>query len=168
MVQYISVHATGKTIALTVRTSVSKVISLLFNMLSRFNAVFFFLICCHSFPSMKQASFNFMAAVTVCSDFGAQENTVSYCSIFSPSACLEDGTGCHDLHFLNVSFKAAFSLSSFTFIKRLFSWSSLSAIRVVSSAYLRLLISFISRIFVLQILAALRALRYLQTFFSVF
>ena len=32
-----------------------------------------------------------------------------------------------------------FSLSSFTFIKQLFSSSSLSAIRVVSSAYLRLL-----------------------------
>ena len=39
-----------------------------------------------------------------------------------------------------LSFKSAFSLSSFTFIKRLFSSSSLSAIRVVSSAYLRLLI----------------------------
>src|SRR5574337_1002306 len=37
-------------------------------------------------------------------------------------------------------FKPIFSLSSFTFIKRLFSSSSLSAIRVVSSAYLRLLI----------------------------
>jgi len=41
---------------------------------------------------------------------------------------------------LNVEFKPAFSLSSFTFIKRLFSSSSLSAIRVVSSAYLRLMI----------------------------
>ena len=40
-----------------------------------------------------------------------------------------------------VIFKPAFSLSSFTFIKRLFSYSSLSAIRIVSSAYLRLLIS---------------------------
>ena len=39
-----------------------------------------------------------------------------------------------------LSFKPTFSLSSFTFIKRLFSASSLSAIRVVSSAYLRLLI----------------------------
>ena len=39
---------------------------------------------------------------------------------------------------LNV--KPTFSLSSFTFIKRLFSSSSLSAVRVVSSAYLRLLI----------------------------
>ena len=38
-----------------------------------------------------------------------------------------------------LSFKPAFSLSSFTFIKKLFN-SSLSALRVVSSAYLRLLI----------------------------
>ena len=38
------------------------------------------------------------------------------------------------------SFKSAFPLSSFTFIKRLFSSSSLSAIRVVSPAYLRSLI----------------------------
>ena len=37
--------------------------------------------------------------------------------------------------FLMLSFKPAFSLSSFTFIKRLFSSSSLSAIGVVSSAY---------------------------------
>ena len=39
-----------------------------------------------------------------------------------------------------LSFKPTFSLFSFTFIKRLFSSSLLSAIRVVSSAYLRLLI----------------------------
>ena len=39
-----------------------------------------------------------------------------------------------------LSFKPTFSLSSFTFIKRLFSSSSLSAIRMVSSACLRLLI----------------------------
>ena len=39
-----------------------------------------------------------------------------------------------------LSFKSAFSCSSFTFIKRLFSSSLLSAIRVVSSAYLRLFI----------------------------
>src|SRR5574340_582437 len=39
-----------------------------------------------------------------------------------------------------LSFKTTFSVSSFTFIKRLFSSSSLYAIRVVSSAYLRLLI----------------------------
>ena len=44
------------------------------------------------------------------------------------------------LVFWMLSFKQAFSLSSFTFIKRLFSSSSFSAKRVVSSAYLRLFI----------------------------
>src|SRR5574337_1332204 len=39
-----------------------------------------------------------------------------------------------------LSFKPAFSLSTFTFIKRLFSSSSLSVIRVVSFSYLGLLI----------------------------
>src|SRR5574337_643574 len=39
-----------------------------------------------------------------------------------------------------LSFKPTFSLSTFTFIKKLFSSSSLFLIRVVSSAYLRLLI----------------------------
>ena len=44
------------------------------------------------------------------------------------------------LVFWMLSFKPNFPLSFFTFIKRLFSSSSLSAIRVVSSAYLRLLV----------------------------
>ena len=48
------------------------------------------------------------------------------------------------LVFWMLSFKPTFSLSSYTFIKRLFSSSSLSAIRVVSSAYLRLLIFFMA------------------------
>ena len=59
---------TGKTIALTRRTFVVKVISLHFNMLSRFG---------HSFSSKEQASFNFMAAVTICSDFGAPKYSFS-------------------------------------------------------------------------------------------
>ena len=79
-----------------------------------------------------------MAAVTICSDFGAQKIKVWHCfPIYFPWS---DGTGCQDLRFRMLSFKPTFSLSSFTFIKRLFSSSSLSAIRVVSSAYLRLLI----------------------------
>ena len=44
------------------------------------------------------------------------------------------------LVFWMLSFKPAFSLSSFTFIKRLFSPSLLSSMKVVSSAYLRWLI----------------------------
>ena len=59
----------------------------------------------------------------------------------SPSICHEVmGQDATILVFWMLSFKPAFSLSSFTFIKRLFSSSSLSAIRVVSSAYPRLLI----------------------------
>ena len=54
-----------------------------------------------------------------CSDFGAPKNKVSHCfPIYLPWS---DGTGCHDLSFLNV--EPTFSLSSFTFIKRLFSSS---------------------------------------------
>ena len=33
----------------------------------------------HSFSSKEEVSFNFMAAVTICSDFGAQENKVCHC-----------------------------------------------------------------------------------------
>ena len=61
-------------------------------------------------------------------------------SIVSASICYEGmGADAMILVFWMLSFKPTFSLSSFTFIKRLFS-SSLSAIRVVSSVYLRLLI----------------------------
>ena len=77
-----------------------------------------------------------MAAITIFSDFGAQKNKVSHCfPIYLPWS---GGTRCHDLSFWILSFKPTFSLSSF--IKKLFSSSSLSAIRVVSSVYLRLLI----------------------------
>ena len=61
--------------------------------------------------------------------------------IVSPSICHEVmGPDAMIFIFLMLSFKPTFSLSTFTFIKRLLSSSSLSAIRVVSSAYLRLLI----------------------------
>ena len=80
---------TGKTVALIRQTFVGKVMSLLFNMLSRFVI----------------ASFHFMAAVTICSDFGAPQNKVSHCfhcfPIYLPWS---DGTRCHDLSFLNVGF----------------------------------------------------------------
>ena len=67
--------STRKTIALTMQTFVGKVMSLLFNMLSRFIIVFFF-------SSKEQVSFNFMAVVTICSDFGAQENKISSATFF--------------------------------------------------------------------------------------
>ena len=62
-------------------------------------------------------------------------------TIVSPSICHEVmGPEAMILVFWMLTLKPAFSPSYFTFIKRLFSLSSLSAIRVVSSAYLRLLI----------------------------
>ena len=37
---------------------------------------------CHNFSSKEQVAFNFMAAVTVCSDFGTQENRVTVSVVF--------------------------------------------------------------------------------------
>ena len=79
-------------------------------------------------------SFNFMATITICSDFWAPKNKVCHCfhcfQVMGPDAMI--------LVFWMLSFKPTFSLSSFTFIKRLF--SSLSAKSVELFAYLRLLI----------------------------
>ena len=79
-----------------------------------------------------------MAAVTVHSDF---KKIVCHCFHFFPSICREvmepDDM---ILAFWMLSFKLAFSLSSFTFTQRLYSSSSFSAIRMVLSTYLRLLI----------------------------
>ena len=61
---------TGKTITLARCTFVGKIMSLLFNMRSSI----FFLIFYHNVSSKEQTSFNFMATVTICNDFGAQEN----------------------------------------------------------------------------------------------
>ena len=55
---------------------------------------------CHSFSSKEQASFNFMAAVTIRSNFGAQENKICHCFHFPPTYLpRSDGTRCHDLSF---------------------------------------------------------------------
>ena len=69
---------TGKTIALTRWTSVGKVMSLPFNMLSGFVITFL----------PRSIHFIFRAAVNIHSDFGAQENKVSI-SIVSQSVCHE-------------------------------------------------------------------------------
>ena len=101
---------TRKTTALTRQTFAGKGISLLCNMLSRFVIAFF--------PRNKCI---FMAAVTICNDFGAPQNKVCHCfhsiPIYLPWS---DGTKCHDFVFWMLSSKPAFSLSSLTFIKKLF------------------------------------------------
>ena len=74
---------TGKTIALTRRTFVGKVMSLFFNMLSRF--------VIYSFSSKEQASFNFMAAVTHNLHWFLEPPQIKSVtvSIVSPSICHE-------------------------------------------------------------------------------
>ena len=105
--------------------------SLLFNMLSRLVIAFLpmskhLLISCLQSPSAVILEPPEIKSVTV--------------PIVSSSICHEVmGPDAMIFVFWMLSFKSTFSLSSFTFIKRLFS-SSLSAIRVVSSAYLSLLI----------------------------
>ena len=87
---------TGKTIALTRWTYfVGKVMSLLLNILSRLVIAFL--------PRSK--CLNFMAAVTICSDFAAPRNKVSHSfNCFLIYLPWIDGTGCQDLSFLNVQF----------------------------------------------------------------
>ena len=124
----------GKTIALTRWIFVSKVMSLLFNMLSKFVIAFL--------PRSKRLSISWLQpqSAVILEPKKIKSVTVS---IVSPSVCHEVMRPVAMILvvcFLFLSFKQTFSLSSFTFIKRLFSSSLLSAIRVVSSVYLRLLI----------------------------
>ena len=123
---------TGKTIALTRRTFVGKVMSLLFNMLSRFIITFL--------PRSKRLLISWLQSPSAVilepqKIKSAIVSTVSlsiFHEVMGPDAMV--------LVFWMLSFKPTYSLSSFSFIKRHPSSSSLSTIRVVSSAYLRLLI----------------------------
>ena len=120
---------TRKTIALTIWKFVSKVRSLLFNILFRFIIAFL--------PRSKHLLISWLQSPSaVIWEPKIKSLTVS---IVSPSICHQVmGLDSMILVFCMLSFKPAFSLSSFTLIKRLFS-SSLSAITVVLSAYLKLL-----------------------------
>ena len=118
---------TGKTIVLTRQTFVGKVMSLLFNMLSRLVIAFLPRSKSLLIPQLQSPS-----AVTL-----EPKKIVYLCFHCFPIFCHEMmGPDAMILVFWMLSFKPAFSLSSFTFIKRLFSSSLLSAIRVLSSAYL--------------------------------
>ena len=120
---------TGKTIALTRWTFVGKVMSLLLNMLSRLVITFL--------PRSKRLLISWLQSpsAVILEPKKIKSDTVS------PSICHEVmGPDAMIFVFWMLSFKLTFSLSYFTFIKRLFSSSSLSAIKVVSYAYLRLLI----------------------------
>ena len=123
---------TGKTIAWTRQTLVGKVMSLLLNMLSRLVITFL--------PTSKRLLISWLQSpsTVILEPPKIKSDTVP---TVSPSISHEVmGPDAMIFVYWMLSFKPTFSLSSFTLIKRLFSSSSLSAIRVVSSAYLRLLI----------------------------
>ena len=122
---------TGKTIALTIWTFVSKVMSLLFNMLSGFVICFL--------PRSKRLLISWLQSpsAVILEPKKIKSLTVSF---VSPSVCHEVmGPDAMILVFGMLNLNWLFH-SSLTFIKRLFNSSSLSAIRVVLSAYLRLLL----------------------------
>ena len=98
---HIHTWTNGKTIALTIWTFVGKVISLLFNMLSR--------LAIASLPRSKCLLISWLQSPSTVIDFGAQENKVSDCFHYFPIYMpWSDGTGCHDPSFLNVEFSASF------------------------------------------------------------
>ena len=82
-----------------------------------------------------------MAAITIHSDFKApKEEICHYFPLFLFYLPCSNGDRCHDLSFLLIfSLKLTLLFSSYTLIKRLFSSSLLSAIRVVLSVYQRLI-----------------------------
>ena len=106
--------------------------SLLFNILSRF--VFAFL------PRSKHLLISWLQSLSAVVLEPPKIKTLT-ASIVSSTIC-QGVTGLDDMTLVlwMLSFKPVFSLSSFTFIKRLFSSSSPSAMRMVLFAYLRLLI----------------------------
>ena len=123
---------TGKAKALTRRTFVGEVMSLLFNMLSRLVITFL--------PRSKRLLISWLQSPSAVNLEPPKIKSVTFSTV-SPSICQEVmGPDAMIFVFWMLNFKPTFSLSSFTFIRRLFSASLLFAIRVVSSAYLRLLI----------------------------
>ena len=131
MVQLLYLYmTTGKTVSLTKWTFVGKVMSLLFNMLSRLVIAFL--------PRSKHLLISWLLSSSTMI-LETKKDKICHCFHFSLLFAMKwlMGLDTMILVFWMLSFKPAFSLSSFTFIKRLLSSSSLSAIRVVLSAYLR-------------------------------
>ena len=87
---------TGKTIALTIWTFVGKVMSLHFNTLPRFVT--------GSFPRSKHLLISWLQSPSAVI-FGAPKKKICHCFHFFPFyLSRHDGTGHHDLSFLNVKF----------------------------------------------------------------
>ena len=126
-----SLMTTGKTIALNIWTFICTVMTLLFTMLSGFVIAFL--------PRIKHLLISWLHSPSAA--ILESKKIKCHCFHFFPLHLLwSDGMGAMISVFWIFSFKPAFSFSSFILMKRLFSSSSLSAIRVASCAYLNPLI----------------------------
>ena len=123
---------TGKTIALTRWTFVGKVMSLLFNTLSRFVIAFL--------PRSKCLLISWLQLLSAVILEPGKIKSVTVSTFFPIYLPWTDGTGWHDLSIMNVEFQASFFTLLFDPHQEVLCTSSLSAIRVVSCVYLRLLI----------------------------
>ena len=117
---------TGKTIALTRWIFVGKVMSLILNMLSRLVIAFL--------PRSKRLLISWLPSPSAVILEPPKIKSVTVSTVYPSISHEVKGLDAMIFSFWMLSFKSAFSLSSFTFIKRLFSSSVLSAISVVSSA----------------------------------
>ena len=112
---------TGKTIALTIWIFVGEVMSLLYNILSRFVIVFL--------PRSKSLFISWLQSPSTVI-FEPKKIRLTLFPLFLLSICHEVmGPDAMIFVLWMLSIKPTFSLCSFTFIKRLFSSSSLSAIK---------------------------------------
>ena len=104
---------TGKTIALTIRTFASKVMSLFFNTPSRFVIAFL--------PRSKHLLISWLQSLSTVILEPKKVNSVTVSTfplLFAMERWDYPGMGCYDLRFLMLSFKPDSSLSSFILINR--------------------------------------------------
>ena len=117
----------GKTIALIMQTSVGKVMSLLYKMMSSFGIAFL--------PRNKYLFISWLQLQSAVI-WETKKKHLPLFPLFLHLFAMEWWDQMPWTLCFECCFKPAFSLSSFTFIKKLFIFSLLSAIRVVLSAYL--------------------------------
>ena len=123
----------GKAIALTIWTFVGKVMSLLFNVLSKFVIAFL--------PRSKGFLISWLQSpsAVILERPPTKKENLSLFPLFPLYLPWSDGAGCHYLFFFNIEFQTSFFTLLFHPYQEFFSSFILSAIRVVSSVYLGLL-----------------------------
>ena len=127
----LSIHDYWKNHSLNLWTCIGKAMSLIFNMLSMLIKAFL--------PRSKHLLVSRLQWLQQ-GFWSPRKKSVTTFHFFLFYLPGNNGTGCHDFSLLNVEFQVSFFTLVFQPHQRFFSSSPLSATRVVSSAYLRLLL----------------------------